>query len=64
MKDRMRRRLPVTPSLEKIWQARGDDDYYEGLQKQMDGVALRKKAIEQVATYWVAHGKLELEVPF
>jgi len=56
--------ISVTPSLEKIRQAIGDDRYYEWLQKQMESVELRKKAIEQIATYHRAHGFPGTTTPF
>ena len=56
--------VSVTPSLEKIRRAVGDDRYYEWLQKQMVSVELRKKAIEQIATYHRVHGAPEPAVPF
>jgi len=52
------------PSLEKIRQAIGDDRYYEWLQKQMESVELRKKALEQIATYHHVHGAPEKEMSF
>lgn len=56
--------ISVTPSLEKIRRAIGDDRYYKWLQKQMKSVELRKKALEQVATYQCVHGVPESKVPF
>ncbi len=56
--------VSVTPSLEKIRRAIGDDHYYEWLQKQMESVELRKKAIEQIATYHRGHGVPESPIPF
>ena len=54
----------VTPSLEKIRRAIGDDRYYEWLQKQMESVELRKKAIEQVAAHRRAYGVPVSAIPF
>ena len=56
--------VSVTPSLEKIRRAVGDDRYYEWLQKQMESVELRKKAVEQIVTYHHVHGAPEKAVPF
>ena len=56
--------VSVTPSLEKIRRAIGDDRYYEWLMNRMEDVELRKKAMEQVATYHYVHGKPVSEVPF
>ena len=56
--------VSVAPALEKIRRAIGDDRYYEWLQKQMESVVLRKKAIEQVAVYHRTHGIPEPPVPF
>lgn len=56
--------VSVSPSLEKIRRAIGDDRYYAWLQGQMEGVQLRKKAIEQVAAYHRVHGVPTPAVPF
>ena len=48
--------VSVAPSLEKIRRAIGDDRYYEWLQKQMESVELRKKAVEQITTYHRVNG--------
>jgi len=56
--------VSVTPSLEKIRRAIGDDRYYEWLQKQMEPVALRKKATEQIATDHRVHGIPKSTIPF
>jgi len=56
--------VSVAPSLEKIRRAIGDDRYYEWLKKQMESVELRKKAIEQIATYHRIHVIPEPATPF
>jgi len=56
--------VSVTPSLEKIRRSVGDDRYYEWLQKQMESVELRKKTVEQIATYHRVHGIPKLAPPF
>ena len=56
--------VSVAPALEKIRRAIGDDRYYEWLQKQMKSVELRKKSVEQVATYQRVHGFPASTVPF
>jgi len=56
--------LSVTPSLEKIRLAVGDDIYYQCLSSQMEEVELRKCAIDQINTYCHVHGAPESEVPF
>jgi len=54
----------VTPSLEKIKCAIGDDAYYEWLQEQMEDVQLRIKAERQIVAYHHVHGVPISEVPF
>jgi hypothetical protein len=56
--------ISVTPALEKIRQAIGDDRYYEWLQKRMESVELRKKAQDQITTYHRVHGSPMSSVPF
>lgn len=56
--------ISVTPSLEKIRRAIGDDRYYEWIQNQMEAVELRKKAIEQVATHLRVYSVPNPTTPF
>jgi hypothetical protein len=42
----------------------GDDRYYEWLQKQMESVELRKKAVEQISAYHRINGVPISEIPF
>lgn len=56
--------VSIAPSLEKIRRAIGDDRYYEWIQKQMESVDLRKKAIEQISTYHRTHGIPKSAIPF
>ena len=56
--------VSVTPSLEKNRQAIGDDRYYEWLQKLMENVGLKMKAVDQISTYHRVHGFPENAVPF
>ena len=54
----------VSPSLEKIRRAIGDDVYYEWLQEQLEGVEITKRAGDQIQTYQRVHGVPESEIPF
>lgn len=54
----------VSPSLEKIRRAIGDDQYYEWLQEQLEGVKLRQSALDEIVVYQRVNGAPVASVPF